>query len=108
MSQAGLSGLNPACRFHLVVAIITMGSGFYMKVAAGTTGRIVIIIHGTLFMCLVRYMSSRSIMGIEVVITGAAIIVIMIGTPIIVTMIGAAIIAMEMDGVTIEAITINS
>ena len=38
-------------------------------------------------------------MGIEVVITGAAIIVIMIG---------AAIIAMEMDGVTIEAITINS
>ena len=76
-----------------------MGSGFYMKVAAGTTGRIVIIIHGTLFMCLVRYMSSRSIMGIEVVITGAAIIVIMIG---------AAIIAMEMDGVTIEAITINS
>jgi len=47
-------------------------------------------------------------MGIEVVTTGAAIIVIMLGTPIIVTMIGAAIIAMEMDGVTIEAITINS
>ena len=76
-----------------------MGSGSYMKVADGTTGRIVIIIHGMSFMCLVRYMSSRSIMGIEAVITDAAIIVIMIGT---------AIIAMEMDGVTIEAITINS
>lgn len=76
-----------------------MGSGFYMKVAAGTTGRIVIIIPLTSFMCLVRYMSSRTIMEIEAVITGMAIVAIMIGM---------ATIVKEMDGVTIEVITIDS
>lgn len=57
-----------------------MDSGFYMKVAAGTTGRIVIIIPLTSFMCRARYMSSRTIMEIEAVITGMAIVAIMIGT----------------------------
>lgn len=76
-----------------------MGSAFYMKVAAGTTGRIVIIIPVTSFMCRARFTPSRSIIGIEAVTTDAAIIAIMIGM---------GITAMEMDGVTTEVITINS